>query len=131
MRWTAPSSIGGRVARLRRDAIAKEIAGDLSGAWESIGDAHVLAQPWPVQHVQTHWTMLMMGLRSRSAGEVIGQLSRLAVAAPGSVSGRYPLGNSGRADVSAFALAPVREDLATLLNDALSGQSESSTPHDD
>jgi hypothetical protein len=31
------------------------------------------------------------------------------------LTGRYPAGNSGRADVSAFAAAPVREDLAELL----------------
>ncbi|HEX5097742.1 MAG TPA: multicopper oxidase domain-containing protein, partial [Acidimicrobiia bacterium] len=43
------------------------------------------------------------------------QLFRVAVAAPGSLTGRYPMGNTGGADVSAFAPMPIPDDLRTLL----------------
>ena len=44
-----------------------------------------------------------------------GQLLRLILAVPGSVSGRYPVGNTGGADVSAFSPMAVPDDLRPLL----------------
>lgn len=52
--------------------------------------------------------------------EVHGQLSRIAVAGPGSLSGRYPAGNTGRARVPATLPMPIRSDLVEIL--ARSGQ---------
>ena len=40
---------------------------------------------------------------------------RLALAPLGHLSGRLPLGNPGRATVSAFAPLPVRPELAALI----------------
>jgi hypothetical protein len=37
------------------------------------------------------------------------------LAGPGSISGRYPVGNTGGADVSAFSPMAVPEDLRPLL----------------
>jgi hypothetical protein len=46
---------------------------------------------------------------------VVGQLLRLVVAGPGSLTGRYPVGNTGGADVSALAPMPIPEDLRPYL----------------
>ena len=115
MRWRAPEPIDQRIDELTADARHSVRAGDVEAAWEKLGDAHVLSQPWVRSHVRVHGAMLGVGWRTRDAGEVAGQLFRLLVAAPGSLTGRYPAGNSGRSDVSAFAPAPVREDLAGFL----------------
>jgi len=89
--------------------------GDMESAWQRLEEAHVLSQPWALPHVRTHAQMLLLGLRTRDAREVMGQVVRLLVAAPGSVSGRYPAGNSGRARVSMFSPMPVPSELADLL----------------
>ncbi len=118
MRWRAPTSVNLRITELVVDARRNARDGEVEEAWVRLGDAHVLSQPWPVPHVRVHLEMLALGWRTRDAGEVGGQLFRLAVAAPGSLTGRYPAGNSGRADVSAFAPAPMRPELAALLDSA-------------
>jgi len=68
-----------------------------------------------VPHLRTHGAMLGAALRRHDRREVVGQLLRLVVAAPGSLSGRYPVGNTGGADVSAFRPMAVPDDLRPLL----------------
>lgn len=114
----APTLIADKIAELRAEAHGLEHAGDVEGAWSCLGDAHVLSQPWAEPHVRVHAWMLGLGWRTRSVREVVGQVARLLVAGPGSVTGRFPVGNSGRSNVSAFTPAPVRADLAALLSDA-------------
>lgn len=46
---------------------------------------------------------------------MFGQIVRLIVAAPGSWSGRVPVGNTGRSDVPLMQPMPVPDDLAALL----------------
>jgi len=50
--------------------------------------------------------------------EVRGQLSKIAVAGPGWLSGRYPTGKTGRARVPATQPMPIRSDLAKMLEQA-------------
>lgn len=66
-------------------------------------------------HVRTHLAMLACALRQRRAHEIVGQVLRLVVAGPGSWTGRYPVGNTGGADVSAFRPMPVPDDLRSVL----------------
>jgi Protein of unknown function (DUF3703) len=66
-----------------------------------------------------HWRMLRVAVRQRNRRETLGRVLRLVVAAaPGSVTGRYPLGNTGRASVGLLDPMPVPDDLAQLLNSA-------------
>ena len=65
--------------------------------------------------------MFALGWRTRDVGEVRGQLIRLVVAGPGSASGRYPVGNTGRSNVRATEPMPVPDDLAALLDGAARG----------
>jgi hypothetical protein len=59
--------------------------------------------------------MLGAGLRRRDSHEVFGQLLRLVVAGPGSLTGRYPVGNTGGADVPALTRMAIPADLAPYL----------------
>lgn len=102
----------------RRSAAGAIGAGDLRAAWRHLERAHVLAQPFPVAHTGSHVAQLALGVRSRDRREVLGQVVRIAVAGPGSLVGRIPVGNSGRAGVPLRATAPVPADLARLLEAA-------------
>jgi hypothetical protein len=102
-------------ARAARDAQ------DLDEAWRHLERAHILSQPMAGPHVRTHAVMLGVALRRRASREVVGQIFRLVVAAPGSWTGRYPVGNTGGADVSAFRPMPIPEDLAKFLDDTRAG----------
>jgi hypothetical protein len=59
--------------------------------------------------------MFAAAWRRRDRQEVAGQFLRLLLAVPGSVTGRYPAGNTGGADVSAFRPMPIPDDLCPLL----------------
>jgi hypothetical protein len=89
--------------------------GDRVGEWSHLERAHILSQPIAGAHLRTHGAMLAAALRRRDARELAGQVFRVLVAAPGSLTGRYPAGNTGGADVSAFAPMPIPEDLRPLL----------------
>jgi hypothetical protein len=63
--------------------------------------------------------MLGYGIRHRSRREIVGQVARLLVAGPGSATGRYPLGNTGGADISAVKPMPISADLQAILDGSL------------
>lgn len=85
--------------------------GFLEERWSLLMAAHVVGQSELRLHLHSHWTMLALAVRSRDVREVAGQLLRLALVPVGHLAGRLPVGNVGRATVSAFA--PMRPD-ATL-----------------
>jgi len=89
--------------------------GDSASEWTHLERAHILSQPMAGPHVRTHVDMLGYGIRHRDGREILGQMFRMLVAAPGSWTGKYPVGNTGAASVSAFAPMTVPEDLRTLL----------------
>jgi hypothetical protein len=91
-------------------------AGDIAGEWHHLERAHILSQPLPVTHIRTHLAMLANGVRRRNRREVSGQLIRLLVAGPGSIAGRYPLGNTGGANVNAVTPMPIPPDLQVVLD---------------
>jgi hypothetical protein len=95
-----------RAARQRREA---------AGEWNHLERAHILSQPMAGPHVRTHLAMLGYGIRHHDRREVVGQIVRVLVAGPGSWTGRYPLGNTGGAGVSALQPMPVPQDLQAVL----------------
>ena len=105
-RWTQERTAA-RSARQRTDT---------DDEWRHLERAHVLSQPMAVAHVRTHVAMLGYGVRHRDRREIVGQLVRLVVAAPGTWTGRYPVGNTGGANVSALEPMPIPDDLQDVLN---------------
>jgi hypothetical protein len=90
--------------------------GDPAREWHHLERAHILSQPLPAPHVRTHMAMLGYGVRHRDRREITGQLVRLLVAGPGSIVGRYPLGNTGGANVDAVAPMTIPSDLQAILS---------------
>lgn len=88
--------------------------GVATAEWRHLERAHVVGQPLPTAHVRTHLAMLGYGVRHRDRREIRGQIARLLVAGPGSALRRYPLGNTGGADVSALAPMNVPDDVRAL-----------------
>lgn len=105
-----------------RDAYEAELAaarrasfeGHFERAFEHLGRAHILSQRFTWRHVRAHWLMLKLGASVRDWREVFGQLSRIVAAA---VFSRIwvPIGNTGRANVSAMKPMPIPDDLRDLL----------------
>ena len=106
-------------AHERSEARSARARGDFAGEWCHLERAHILSQPMAMPHVQTHLAMLRHALRRRDRHEVLGQLLRLLVAAPGTWTGRYPVGNTGGADVSALVPMPIPDDLRSLIEPAI------------
>lgn len=102
----------------RQSARAARDRGDLIVEWRHLERAHILSQPLAGAHLVTHAAMFDSAVRRRDAREIAGQAARLVLAVPGSVSGRYPVGNTGGANVSAFRPMPIPEDLQTVLDAA-------------
>jgi hypothetical protein len=85
--------------------------GDVRAEWTHLERAHILSQPMAGPHVRTHAAMFGAAVRRRDVREIVGQTFRIVVAGPGSMTGRYPVGNTGGADVSAFRPMEVPSDL--------------------
>jgi Protein of unknown function (DUF3703) len=95
-----------------RDAArAARRRGDQGAEWQHLERAHILSQPKALLHVRTHVAMLAAGIRRHERREIAGQLLRLLVAGPGSLTGHYPVGNTGGADVGALTPMPIPDDL--------------------
>ena len=105
-----------RWAEERIEAGAARQRIDVADEWRHLERAHVLSQPMAIPHVRIHFEMLGYGFRRRDGREIVGQLVRLVVAAPGTWTGRYPVGNTGGANVSALKPMPIPDDLQAVLN---------------
>ena len=94
--------------------------GDTSSEWTHLERAHILSQPMAGPHVRTHVAMFTSAVRRRDGHELVGQVFRMIVAAPGSMTGKYPVGNTGGANVSAFEPMPIPDDLQAYLKEVSS-----------
>jgi hypothetical protein len=91
-------------------ATQREQGGDFQAALSHLERAHILGQRSTVAHVRTHWRMLRVGARLGDRREVRGQVVRIVAAL---LFSRIwvPIGNSGRANVSATKPMPIPADL--------------------
>lgn len=96
-------------------AAAAEGVGRLTEAWRHLERAHILSQAYAWPHTVVHARMLGYGWRRRDVREIAGQLIRIFAAAPGTLLGRAPLGNTGGANVGIFTPMTIPEDLLTIL----------------
>lgn len=95
---------------------AARLINDDAAAWVALERAHILSQPYLGPHLANHWAMLGFAISRRNWTEAVGQIARLALAPIGAFTGRIPIGNTGRAGVSAFALMAIPDDLVSKIN---------------
>ena len=110
----APAFDAGLFQRLLQRERAAPPA-DLFQRWLLLEAAHVTGQTRLGPHLDTHARMLALAWETRDSREVLGQLFRLLLVPLGHLTGRLPLGNAGRSDISAFQAMPIREDIAVLI----------------
>ena len=110
-----PSHISAFLAGEYRAAELATNAGLIEQAWRQLERAHVVAQTKFGPHLQSHWKMLLLAVRMRDGREAFGQLVRLALAPLGNLTGRLPIGNTGRSNVSAFARMNIPPELMAIL----------------
>jgi len=84
---------------------------DVGQAWHLLEAMHVLGQTRLIPHARSHWCMLGLAWRTRDLSELSGQLLRLLLVPFGHLFGRLPLGNTGRAHISAFQPMAVTPEL--------------------
>lgn len=102
-----------------RNLVADEMAafraardgGENASAWIALERAHIVSQPYLGPHLASHYDMLCFAAATRNWSEAAGQLVRLALAPLGALTGRIPIGNTGRSNVSAFAPMTIPDDL--------------------
>ncbi|WP_043308966.1 DUF3703 domain-containing protein [Pseudomonas sp. ML96] len=104
-------------AALRQAFVEGEAAlgrGDAQAALAWLERAHILGQRLALPHARAHWLMLRAGWMLGDWREVLGQLPRIVAAL---LFSRIwvPLGNTGRARVSAFQPLPIDPELRRLL----------------
>lgn len=86
------------------------LSGDLTQCFYHLERAHILGQRDYLPHLTAHYWMLKVGLVRRDWREVFGQMIRL-IGSIGSLIGWVPIGNTGRANVSALRPMAVPKDL--------------------
>jgi hypothetical protein len=92
-------------------ATAAQARGQLQAAWRHLERAHILGQPWAVEHSEVHWRMLRFGFAIKSWKEVRGQILRLVFGGVKSFVGKVPKGNTGGADVPPLQVMEVPAEL--------------------
>lgn len=98
------------VGELRTYRSARDV-GDWRASWRHLERAHILSQSNVGLHLTSHIKMLAFAMSRRDVREILGQLLRIVFVPLGTLTGRLPVGNTGRARVSAFGPMPVSDDL--------------------
>lgn len=81
-------------------------------AFACLERAHILGQLRLADHARVHLLMLRVAVARGDRRELRGQVLRLMATVPGHLFGWLPIGNTGRADVSALKPMPIPADLA-------------------
>lgn len=89
--------------------------GHLQVSWRHLERAHILSQPYPVEHTVVHWKMFQFGIAQKNWKEVLGQVPRLLVGGVKSFVGHIPVGNTGGANVPPLQPMEIPGDLAEII----------------
>jgi len=84
--------------------------------WLHLERAHILGQPYPMEHTAVHWKMLGFGFRIKDVHEILGQFPRLVFGGVKSFVGKIPVGNTGGANIPPLQPMAIPDDLQTIIN---------------
>jgi hypothetical protein len=106
-------AVAGTVREFLQIAVEARRTGHVDKAWAALEAVHVVGQWHTALHVRSHVEMLKLAWRTGDRREIVAQVARIVGAAV--VTWAWvPDGNTGRANMSAFASAPIPDDLAEL-----------------
>lgn len=91
------------------------INNDFQTSWKHLENAHILGQPYPIEHTTVHWKMLVFGIKIKNTKEIIGQIPRLLVGGVKSFVGHIPVGNTGGANVPPLKSMEIPNDLKSII----------------
>ncbi|MFD0364343.1 DUF3703 domain-containing protein [Nocardia sp. GCM10030253] len=91
---------------------------DPQARWVHLGRAHIVSQPYPWLHTHNHIAMFRLAVAQHDRREALGQVVRIIVAAPASLSGRFPDGNTGLTAAGLRTPMETPHDLATEIAQA-------------
>lgn len=113
--WKMPSGLHSNYSNelVLYDKYLKE--NNLQLAWRQLERAHILGQPWAVEHTEVHWIMLKFGFRIKNWREILGQIPRLLVGGVKSFVGKIPVGNTGGANVPPLRPMEIPDDLKEMM----------------
>ena len=83
-------------------------------SWKHLERAHILGQPYPIEHTYVHWKMLLFGIKTKNTKEVIGQIPRLLVGGVKSFVGKIPTGDTGGANVPPLLPMQIPDDIGKM-----------------
>jgi Protein of unknown function (DUF3703) len=89
---------------------------DFISAWQKLERAHIIGQPWAVEHTISHWKMLLFAFKIKNTKEIIGQLPRLFIGGIKSYVGEIPSGNTGGTNVHPLKELTIPEDILQIMN---------------
>ncbi len=115
-----------RETRAAREARRRN---DVRLAWYHLERAHILSQPSARHHTRIHALMFVTALWITDVRELAGQVVRILVAGIGSLLGRFPVGNTGRARVPVNEPMEIPEDLKTILAEVERAHRSNTEPH--
>ena len=73
-------------------------------------NAHILGQKHIIRHTISHYYMLIIGIKSKSNKEIIGQVLRIIASLLFTLIW-VPKGNTGGANISPVKILPIRKEL--------------------
>lgn len=86
-------------------------SGNFDKEWKHLERAHILAQFFAIRHFYVHILMIRFSLVHFKGYEILGQIPRIILAIPGSLTGLAPKGNSGGSNVGIFTPMEIPDDL--------------------
>jgi Protein of unknown function (DUF3703) len=89
---------------------------DLENAWKKLERAHIIGQPWAIEHSLSHLKMLIFAFKIKNTKKIIGQLPRLFIGGVKSFVGKIPTGNTGGANVHPLKKMPIPDDILLIMN---------------
>lgn len=91
---------------------------ELCKRWLLLEAAHVVGQTRFLPHLRVHVLMLGVAWQTRDWPEAAGQIFRILLVPIGHLTGRLPLGNTGRSNISAFKTMTPNPEISQLISDA-------------
>lgn len=113
--WKMPKTLNEVFSKELKESEVLMSQNNWLAAWEKLERAHIIGQPWAVEHSKAHWKMLLFAFRIKNTREIIGQIPRLFIGGIKSFIGEIPTGNTGGSNVHPLKKMPIPDDIVKIM----------------